>query len=152
RVDPYGEVLESAAVVYGRKTADPALPADVRAEQARTWITYRNNEMTNDSVGPAHHRLRRPSQVSEYEIRGLPRSGPPYRVTDFVGPAFDVLADSVEIPSHQKTVDPPPGTVSRRLLHRKQTLFYDDDAAAALPLHTVGFRALVFESYQLAYT
>lgn len=152
RVDPYGEILESASVVYGRRTADPALPAEVRAGQARTWITYRRNEMTNDAVGPVHHRLRRPSQVSEYEIRGLPRSGPLYRTSDFAGAAFDVLADSVEIPYHQKTVDPAPGTVSRRLIHRTQTLFYDDDAAAALPLHTLGFRALTFERYQLAYT
>lgn len=132
RVDPYGEVLDSAAVVYGRKLADPELPADVRADQARTQITYRRTEMTNDAISPAHHRLRRPSQITDHEILGLTRTGPLYRIADFS--------------------DPLPGGASSRLLGQKRTLFYDDAAGAALPLHAAGFRALVFESYQLAYT
>lgn len=132
RVDPYGEVLDAATVVYGRKLADLALPADVRAEQARTQITRRRTEMTNDAVSPAHHRLRRPSQVTELELVGLPRTGPLYQVTDFS--------------------DPLPGGASSRLLGQKRTLFYDDAAGAALPLHGLGFRGLTFESYQLAYT
>lgn len=132
RVDPYGEVLDSASVVYGRKLADPDLPAQVRAEQARTWITYRRTDMTNDAVSPAHYRLRRPSQVSEYELVGLNRNGALYQITDFS--------------------DPLPSEVASRLLERQRTLFYDDAAQAALPLHVLGFRALLFESYRLACT
>ena len=152
RINPYGDILESAMVAYGRKSADLGLPVDVRAAQIRTWVTYRRTETTNDTITSAHHRLRRASQVGEWEIRGLPRAGPLYRVTDFVADGFDVLVDSTEIPYHQKTSDPPPGTVHRRVIHRKQTLFYDDAAEVALPLHSAGVRALPFENYQLAYT
>lgn len=152
RINPYGDILESASVAYGRKIADLTLPADARASQARTWITYRRTDMTNDTVSQAHHRLRRASQISEWEIRGLAKAGSLYRVSDFVNDVFDVLTASVETPYHQKTIDPPPGTVFRRLMHRKQSLYYNDDAQSMLPLHSIGFRALPFENYQLAFT
>jgi len=152
RINEYADILESASIVYGRKNPDLTLPVDARAAQARTWITYRRTEMTNDTVSQAHHRLRRASQTSEWEIRGLTKPGSLYRVTDFVSDLFDVLTVSVDMPYHQKTIDPPPGTVFRRLIHRKQTLYYDDDAQAMLPLHSSGFRGLPFENYQLAYT
>lgn len=132
RVDAHGEVLDSASVVYGRVTADPDLPADLGAEQTRTSITYRRTDMTADAISPAHHRLRRPSQVSDYELVGLTRTGPRYAVSDFG--------------------DPLPVGATSRLLGQQRTLFYDDAAQAPLPLHSLGFRALPFESYQLAYT
>ena len=149
-VDAYGNVLEAAAIVYGRATPDLALRAAVRDAQARTSITYTHHELTDDAISAAHHRLRQASRTTTFELRGLPRTGALYQVADFTRPAFHVLSDSVELPFHEP--DGAPGAITRRPIQCKQTVFYDEALAGALPLHALHHRALVFESYELAFT
>ena len=152
KVDELGNVLESATVAYARRVPDAALPAAVGEAQARTWITYTHNEFTNDVVDRAHHRRRRASRTSTYELTGLTRAGALHGLADFERPGFSALTSSTEIPHHDDEHPPPAGTVFRRLLTRKETLFYDATLQAPAPLHTIDARALPYESYELAYT
>ena len=48
KLDEYGNVLESASVVYPRKTADVSLPAETQEAQNKTLIIYTQNSFTND--------------------------------------------------------------------------------------------------------
>jgi RHS repeat-associated protein len=151
-VDEYGDVLETATVTYARRTADASLPQPARDAQGHQWVKYARTEFTKDAADAAHYRLRQPSRHTEYEILGLPKAGPLYALGDFVSPTFAVLTDSDEIPYHELDAAPPPGTVLRRMLRAKETRFYDADAANALPLHELHFRALPYESRELAYS
>jgi RHS repeat-associated protein len=152
RVDELGNVLESATVVYGRTQPDPALPDAARAAQARTRVVYTRNEFTVDAVDQVAHRLRRTSRATTFEIRGLAATvAPLYQPGDFDRPAFNVLTGSVERPFWDQG-DPPAGAVWRRMLSRRDTLFYGADVQAPLARGDLHFRALPYESYELATT
>ncbi|MBW8876249.1 MAG: VCBS repeat-containing protein [Acidobacteria bacterium] len=47
-IGPYGDVLKSAAVVYGRQIVDPALPAAVTGDQQRSYIACTEVDYTPD--------------------------------------------------------------------------------------------------------
>ncbi|HEY3437350.1 MAG TPA: SpvB/TcaC N-terminal domain-containing protein [Actinotalea sp.] len=149
--DGQGNVLRSAAVRYARAVPDLAVPAQVRAAQARTSVVVTRNELTTDAVSDAHHRLRRPARTSTWEITGLtPANGGQFVVGDFLRAGFDVLADSAEVP-HADRSTPLPGQVHRRLLTRQESVYYDAALADPLPLFGLDTRALPYESYQLAF-
>src|SRR4029077_20213878 len=82
------------------------------------------------------------------QLTGLAMDGPIHRLSDFDA----ILQRSIEIAHHEDDATPPPGTVFRRLLTRKETVFYDASLQAAAPLHQLDPRALPYESYELAYT
>ncbi len=48
KLDEYGNVLESASVVYPRMAADTSLPMETQEAQNKTLITYTQNHFTND--------------------------------------------------------------------------------------------------------
>ena len=79
-VDSYGNVLKQAAVGYGRRHPDPALPMDAdRAKQTRTLITYTENLVTNPvleltTTTDTAAAQRRPAPTSS---PGTPRRGDP---------------------------------------------------------------------------
>jgi RHS repeat-associated protein len=147
--DEQGNVLRSAAVHYGRGLNDASLPSPVRDVQGRTTVTVTQAQMTGDATDAIHHRLRRIARTSTYEIIGLTAGGPRFTTSDFLRAGFDVLTNSVEI-AHSDTSVPVPGQVRRRLLSRQESTFYDADLTGPLPLFALNFRALPFESYQLA--
>jgi RHS repeat-associated protein len=152
RVDEVGNVLEAAAVAYGRRVADLSLPPAVRALQQRPRITYARNEFTNDVSDPVDHRVRLGSRSTTFEVRGLaPAAAPLFRLADFDRAGFHVLADSTEVPHHDDTV-PAPGTVTRRLLAAGETRYLDGSLATPRPLHDLDPRGLVSERYELAFT
>ncbi len=147
-IDEYGNVLEAASVVYGSEAPEPA----VSTTQARTCVTYVRTDFTVDAIDTLHYRLRQPARTTTFEITGLTRIGTLYRIADFVAPGFHVLANSVEIPFFDQNTTPPLGTVHRRQTSGKQTVYYNDALSDALPLFQLHYRALAFESYELAYT
>ncbi|MFE7077104.1 SpvB/TcaC N-terminal domain-containing protein [Streptomyces sp. NPDC057620] len=149
-VGPYGNVLRSATVTYGRSTADPALPAEVTREQKRLRIQYGETNYTPDidRAGPVPaYRLRTPCESRGYEVTGVAPAGTWFTVADLdakvagaagaAGIDYEVLAS---------------GTApQRRLLSRLCTLFRDN-ALAPLPLGQWDTLGLDYESYQLAFT
>ncbi|CUI02905.1 insecticidal toxin complex protein [Janthinobacterium sp. CG23_2] len=147
-IDAYGNVLQAATVVYGASAPDAA----VSAAQGRSHVLCTSTEFTADAIDTLHYRLRQAARASTWEITGLARTGPLYRLGDFARPGFQVLLDPLEVPFFDDDPAPPAGTVKRRLTSSRQTRYYNADLSAALPLFGLDHRALVCASHELAFS
>ena len=150
KLDEYGNVLESAAVVYPRLTADVSLPSETQQEQSKTVIIYTKNQFTNDVLDNDVYRLRLPSEVSTYEVKGVSKSGLFYSVTDFVNILTDAKSSTVEY--HDLVKPLIAGKAQKRLIEQVRTKYYRNDLTSDLPLNRLESLAITFENYQLAYT
>ncbi len=174
RIDELGNVLESAAVVYGRNPLranaaaqnlrdrvsdfgdenDPAVLQaafenavdNLNAAQQGTRVIVSRNRFSNDVISPEVYRLRAASAIESYEITGLTPAAAIYALGELDG----ILDDgaSTTIAYHAA----PSMAVERRLIESVHTLFYADDLSTALPLGQIESKGLAYESYQLAYT
>ncbi len=146
-LDEYGNALKSCSVVYGRKIADPLLPADVTREQQRRYITYAETEYTPDieqGIPPEVYRLRVPFELRSYEITGIAPDAALFQFDEIkakiAGAApidYEVIADGV-IPQ-------------KRLLTHSRTLFLNN-VLNPLPLGQWDSLGLSYQSYKLAFT
>ena len=148
KIDKYGNVLESAAVVYPRMIADSSLPAETQQAQNRTTIIYSKNDFTSDVMEDDHYRLRRPSETKTYELKGVDKAGPYYALSDF----DNILSHAAEVAYHLTNTEPAPGSLQKRLIEHVRTIYLKNDLTGPLSLHQLESKALRFESYQLAYT
>lgn len=148
RIDEYGNALEIAVVVYPRTITDNSLPAATRQHQAETSILYSQKQYTNDVIGDHTYRLRHVSEEKAYEVKGVAKNAFYYSLDDF----DNVLNNAVEIGYHQHDLVPAPGISQKRLTEQARTIFYRNDLTGTLPLHQQESHAIIFESYQLAYT
>jgi RHS repeat-associated protein len=146
-VGPYGNVLTAAAVVYGRTTPDPSLPAEVSQDQQRTHVTYGEQDYLPDqdqtTPVPAY-RLRIPFEARGYELTGVARAGAWYTRDELLAGA----AAGTAIGYHEVATGL---TEQKRLLSRTQVRFRDN-ALALLPAGAWDTLGLPFESYQLAFS
>lgn len=150
KLDEYGNVLESAAVVYPRRRADASLPAATQQSQDKTVIIYTQNCFTNDVIDDDYYRLRLRSEEKTFELKDVNKTGNFYTVDDFKDILSDLKSSQVE---YQDTDRPlAGGKAQRRLIKHTRNLFYKNDLTGALPLYQLDSLALPFESYQLAYT
>ena len=67
-VDPFGNVLQSVAVGYGRRYLDPALSAADQSRQNIVLSTYAENVYTNAVFLDDSYRTPLPAQVATYEL------------------------------------------------------------------------------------
>ncbi|WP_317851486.1 SpvB/TcaC N-terminal domain-containing protein [Neobacillus bataviensis] len=148
KLDEYGNVLESATVVYPRIKADRSLPIETQEVQSKTLITYMHGSFTNDIDTPSSYRLRLPAEVKTYELKNVAKSKQFYSVNDFE----NVLAAAVEVDYHLTDHQPVQDTSQKRLIEHTRTLYRSSNAKDALPLYRLAELALPYESYQLAYT
>ncbi len=150
KLDEYGNVLESAAVVYPRRQADAFLPVETQQSQDKTTIIYTKNRFTNDALNDDEYRLRLPSEVKTFELKGVNKTGMFYTVGDFE----DILSDVKSSKAEYHEIDKPlaGGKAQRRLIEHIRNIFYKNDLTGALPLHKLDSLAVPLESYQLAYT
>ena len=142
---PYGNVLKSAAVVYGRQVADATLPPTVRAEQQRRWITYSETDYTLDIDDAASraYRIRVPYESRAYEITGVAPTGGLFRLQEL----NDEIAGTAPI-DYDDTAN---GTPERRLLAHTRGLFRDN-ALNPLPLGQWDTLGIAAQSFSLAFT
>lgn len=147
KLDEYGNVLESASVVYPRMIADTSLPIETQETQNKTLIIYTQNHFTNDINTADEYRLRVPSEIKTYELKGVAKTNSLYSVDEF----DNVLNSANEIDYHQTETNPAPGTSQKRLIEHIRNVFYKNDLSGSLSLHLLESRGVPFESYQLAY-
>ena len=169
-VDDYGNVLKDVAIGYGRRAADPDLPTETdRAKQTTPLITYTEHTLTNPIDGtnpdgttkyPADHRTPLPAETRTHELTGFSPQPSATRFTrsDFVTDHLDETVRLVDT-GRVKYEQTPPAGKQRRLLRHVSTFYRPDDFGAAagsalalLPLGQMESRALVGESYKLAFT
>ncbi len=152
KLDEYGNVLESAAVVYPRKeanvVAETILPPVTQDAQRKTVILYTQNQFTNDVMFDHVYRLRLPSEVKTYELKGVPKTASFYGIKDF----DTILTSATEVAYHDIDTSPSAGSSQKRLIEHFRSTYYNNELKKALPLHQLDSLALPYESYQLAYT
>jgi len=137
-------------VVYPRFSTDVSLPIETRQEQRKTVIIYTQNRFTNDAITNDAYRLRLPSEVKTYELKGVTKTGSFYSPTDFENILSDLRSDTILY----HDIDFPPAGIKaqRRLIEHNRSIYYSNLLTGALPLHNLDSLALPFENYQLAYT
>ncbi|PGT56988.1 SpvB/TcaC N-terminal domain-containing protein [Bacillus thuringiensis] len=148
RLDEYGNVLESATVVYPRMKRELSLPIDVQEVQDKTLITYTQNKFTNDIDTERSYRLRLLAETKTYELKGVGKNRTFYAMNDFE----NILSAASEVEYYQLDHNPAQGNSQKRLIEHSRTIYRSNNLKDALPLYELEFLALPFENYQLAYT
>lgn len=174
KTDELGNILESASVVYPRKTdlinssigsvrtevnnysyernneKQPCLDAldFLEKEQRKTVINYTRNKFTKDIKKQDVYRLRAEAETQEYEITGLSPSGSLFKLEDFA----NILNDPSGVLKYHESPDPASAIPQYRLIEHVQHTYYDDDLKKELPLGQQGKHGIDYQSYQLAYT
>lgn len=145
-VDDYGNVLQSAAIGYGRRQADPALQLADQEKQVQLLITCAESSYTNPVEEEDHYRAPRPSEVMSYELTAL--SLDPDQARFRFDQTLEAVQSAERIDYHQR----PTGGLQKRVVEHARTLYRRNDLTDALPLGELQSLALPFESYQLAFT
>ena len=148
--DQYGNILETASVVYGRnkQIKDADLKAEDLVEQQRPHITYTVNDyIQTDIITDMDYRMRVPYAVSVWELTGFaqPLTGKLYTVSELK----DMADQSVGIGYES---DPDFTKMQKRLIERDRHYFRDNATDKRLPLGEFQSLMLPFESYKLAFT
>jgi len=141
-VDEYGNVLESAAIVYGRKNVPAGIPSVVATEQAKMHVVLTEAKYTNDVIVADHdtpslaYRLRVPYESSSYEAQ-----------PDLTG------VNTSEILSYAAAVTMINATATvRKLLGCSRTVFAADaDAMTPLAFGQIESLAIPAQQFTLAY-
>ncbi|MGH7573968.1 MAG: SpvB/TcaC N-terminal domain-containing protein [Longimicrobiales bacterium] len=143
-VDAYGNVLRGAEVAYPRR--DPSGPA--QAEQGTAKVVIAETDWVNqDDPLDAPYRLGTPVETRSFELTGFaaPDLQDPWTVED-VG----AMVDQAEAIAFE--TEPDGQTLERRVLSRSQTRYWNDALTAALAHGQVGTRALVHETWTIAFS
>lgn len=165
-IDPFGNVLQSVAVGYGRRYLDPALTAPDQSKQTSLLATYSENLYTKPILDPDAYRTPLAAQSQTYElIQFLPKAAQ-MGITNLFG--FDEARGKVQQASdggHEilyENLNPAGlnvGEVYRRLLTSTRTYYRPDDMGAAagdpntlLALRGLEPLTLPGSSYKLAFT
>lgn len=160
-VDAFGNVIESVAIGYGRRHADPnpLLTDEDRQKQERTQITWMTNRFTNAVQDDDSYRAPLPSEARTFELLNIEHTANQPDVTNLFRfeemlSATHVVADGLhDIPYENVFGDgAEDGVPRRRLIEHVRSLSRRDDLSGPLLLGQVESRALPFESYKLAFT
>jgi len=159
-VDPFGNVLKGAAIGYGRRQPDPALPLDVdRDKQTKTLMTYTENVVTNPIhdvvMFPDAHRTPLPCETRTFELAGYVPTGPAGRFQ-----SADLVESDPNDASRLRHIflkefayeDTATGNKRRRPIEWVRTLYRKDTLTGLLPLRQLAPLAVPGESYKLAFT
>ena len=158
-IDPFGNVLRSVAVGYGRRHSDATLSQADQTEQAQLRVTGTESQYTSPIIEDDLYRSPLPAEARNYEVVNCKPQSTQADVTNLF--RFDELADLMaragdgahDLPfedwqAQDATQDQP----YRRLIKRVRTLYRKDDLSGSLPLGQAGTLALPFESYKQAFT
>ncbi len=160
-LDMFGNVLQSAAVSYGRRydDPDPWLTDADRQRQKQRSISYTENRYTNPVLQQDTYRLPQLSETMTYELLKLTPDVNEPDVTNLF--RFAELRHKIQAASDGQHDLPYEdvegvGAVSdepyRRLIEHARTLYRRDDLTGPLPLGQLQGLGLTFETYQLALT
>jgi RHS repeat-associated protein len=181
-VDPFGNVLKSVAIGYGRRmdSSDSAVSKDDKEKQRLIHITYTENEYTNEIIDTLDdYRTPLPAQSSTYEVRKAEQDKSSDGITQLYG--FNVIKGHINqagdgkhdidyedigfaqakqaVGNDKNDIKDEKNKYFRRLIEQLRTLYRPDDLGSAqnnpfqlLPLKTLQPMGLPGESYKLAFT
>lgn len=142
-VDEFGNVLRTAEVAYPRRT--PTGPAEEEQSEAKVVVSetgWSNQAGILEEV----YRLGTPVETRSWELTGFDAPDPqnPWSSEDM----GDMVDQAAPIAFE---AEPDGQSLEKRLLQRTQTRYWNDDLTAALPHGQVGIRALVHETWAMAF-
>ncbi len=154
-VDPFGNVLRSASVAYGRRAPDMSITdAGDRAEQTRLHITCSEHRVTNAIDVTDAWRTPLLAESRSVELTGLALAAADLRFSFATMAA--AVAGAKEIGFE---TEPTPGVQQKRVLSHARTRYRPNDLGASkndplalLPLAILESMAIGGESYSLALT
>jgi len=145
-IDEFGNILETASVVYPRKIKVETLPELVLNEQQKTRIIFSKNKYTNDVMLPEAYRLRLLAETASYELTAIDQEKSLYQLEDFQ----NIITNKTNEIGFQET--PIPGTPQHRKIGHSKTIYYEEHLKEALAFEKLASHGLPFQTYQLAYT
>ena len=152
KFDDMGNALESASVVYPRKSENipVTIPDATKEVQETTYITYAENSFTKDVIEDNAYRLRLPSEVKTWQLTNVPKTGTYYAIKDFK----DILSDSQSAKLEYHQIERPASAdpTKRRLIEHVRKTYRNDNLIDPLPIGEMHSHGIEYESYQLAYT
>lgn len=163
-VDMFGNVLKEASIAYGRRQQDTELSQPDWDIQAKTQVTFTENDVTNAIEDKdVDYRTPLPCETRTFELTGYGPTELAVRFVhgDFVEPDPDNPGRLRLIFDDDTTYEDQPGTGQQRRLIENLRTYYrpddfgqapDDDPLALLELGVVEPLALQGESYKLAFT
>jgi RHS repeat-associated protein len=151
-VDEYGNILESADVVYPRQNANPPaavtgkqpVPAAVISEQQKMHLLYAVNAYTNDILTDQDYRLRTICESVSYELTGSEPAAGCFQLAE-----IEAAFRRSEYISYETVPD---GSPQIRRLKHKRILFQSNDLHTPLSLGILDSLGMVYQSYNLAFT
>lgn len=136
--DPFGNVLQSVALAYGRRYLDPSLAPEDQRRQTMSLGSCAEASYTNAVLADDAYRAPLLAQSSSYELIQLPPSSAPPGMTQMLGSAqlADGLRTAADGAHDIAFEDLTPtglqaGQTYRRLIARTRILYRPDDMGAA---------------------
>jgi RHS repeat-associated protein len=146
-VDPFGNVLKSAAIGYGRRLPDMTLLPHDQEKQTRTLITFTENSVTNNIDTDNDYRTPLPCETQTYELTGLSLSETNVRFS--LDEMLNAGAEAVPIDYEAEHSS---GLLQKQLIEHVRTVYSRNDLSGPLPPGRLDSMALPYESYKLAFT
>ena len=146
KADEFGNILESAEIIYPRRKVDETLPDETQTEQSKTNIIYTHHSYTNDVMDEDNYLLRLPSEVKTYELNNIPKDNDYFVPDDFK----QLLENIEEVDYHE--IAPSFTDSYKRCIEHVRTIYLSDDLTTPLPLHQLVTHGLIYENFQLAFT
>ena len=144
-VDDFGNVLQAASVVYGRKITDAQLPAAIQTEQSKTHVVYTVNSYTNDFDLPDTYRLEEIAETKTFELTNNSFNA----IAQFT---IDGLLNDFTIAATIQYEDKPNGSLQKRLIEDVQTIYLNNDLKTPLSLLQIDTLGFVYQTFKLAFT
>jgi len=144
QMDPFGNVLQSASVAYGRKQEDLSLPTPGdKKKQTTQSITYSINRFTTLLDQPRALRLPLPCEEEIYELNALPLPG-----TFLVAYDIQQLFQNANLISYEQ--DTAPG--DKRKTKHSRTYYFKNDLTGPMSLGKTDTLGITYENQLLAFT
>ncbi len=144
-VDDFGNVLQAASVVYGRKITDAALPAAIQTEQSNVHVIYTTNDYTNDFDIAGTYRLKVLAETKTYELTNSVYN----TVASF---SIEDLLNDFSTAAIILYEDKPNGSLQKRLIEDVQTIYLNNDLKTPLPLFQLDTLGFTYQTFKLAFT
>jgi RHS repeat-associated protein len=138
-VDDFGNVLQSASVVYPRRS-NP-LPS---IEQVQLHITFNESHFTNAIQQQLAYRVPASHFTKSYSVTGM--AAP---VDYFTWDELKTACNNATIIEYEQTPD---GSLQKRLLAFVRTQYRGDNGVTVLPFGTLASRGLIHQQFKAAFT
>ncbi|MEO8764900.1 MAG: SpvB/TcaC N-terminal domain-containing protein [Ginsengibacter sp.] len=143
-IDPFGNVPESASIVYGRMQEDVSLPTiSDRQQQTIQHAIYTQNGFTQTIDTATAFHLPVPCESQAWELKATPPSNTFYtakEIKDFFNTAT------------VKKYEEEASVKEKRLIEHSKILFFKKDLKNPMPQGTIDLPLLPYENYLLAFT